>query len=497
MKINYFILVLVLFCVWSLKAFSQSDCETNPPVAPILTFVSVQPETGDTELRWTLSPSPDIAAYVIYTYRDPDGFPADTIWNPAATFYTFNNTSSKYYNVSYVVTAMRLPQCTSPFSNALTTIFTSASVDTCNSSILVSWNSYNPYPKAVTGYSLLSSVNGENFTELADISSGQTSYAINNFITDAEYCFIVRANLEGGLYSSSNMACLSTKMQRPPDWINADQTAVDPENGISLSFTVDPLSEITNFRLERKGGQTGDFEEIAQLHSTDGSVAFRDDLADINAVNYYRLSAINNCNIPVVYSNIASNIVLTLDSSGDELLLRWNKYESWSGNVSSYRLFIDTGQGFAERETIGSSDTSVTVRYSEIMYDVTGDKLCFFINAYETANPYGINGISKSSVACTFSVENITVPNVFTPNNDLINDLFRPVLSFTPVDYHLVISSRRGEVLFETRDFNSAWDGTVRGEPVPRGVCLWLLKLTTPSGRSISRTGTITLITNR
>ena len=91
-------------------------------------------------------------------------------------------------------------------------------------------------------------------------------------------------------------------------------------------------------------------------------------------------------------------------------------------------------------------------------------------------------------------IEKITVPNVFTPNNDLDNDLFKPVLSFTPKDYHLIISDRHGVTLFETRDFLEAWDGTKNGSPQPEGVCLWFLKVTTPSGKSISKTGTVTII---
>jgi gliding motility-associated-like protein len=92
------------------------------------------------------------------------------------------------------------------------------------------------------------------------------------------------------------------------------------------------------------------------------------------------------------------------------------------------------------------------------------------------------------------TIENITVPNVFTPDNDLINDLFRPVLSFTPKNYHLIISDRKGTVLFESADYLEEWDGSKKGNPQSETVCLWFLKVTTPSGKTISKTGTVTLI---
>jgi gliding motility-associated-like protein len=131
------------------------------------------------------------------------------------------------------------------------------------------------------------------------------------------------------------------------------------------------------------------------------------------------------------------------------------------------------------------------------MYEVTGSEVCFYISASETSNPNGVTGQSLSSLVCTVPTEIITVPNVFTPNNDLVNDFFRPVLSFTPMDYLLVISDRQGNILFETRDYSAAWDGSQNGNPQPQGVCLWFLKVTTPSGKSISKTGTITIINNR
>jgi hypothetical protein len=70
------------------------------------------------------------------------------------------------------------------------------------------------------------------------------------------------------------------------------------------------------------------------------------------------------------------------------------------------------------------------------------------------------------------------------------------VLTFTPSDYRLVIRSRQGKTLFETNDFMASWDGSDNGNPVPEGVYLWFLKIKTPEGKSISRSGTVTVVKN-
>jgi gliding motility-associated-like protein len=218
--------------------------------------------------------------------------------------------------------------------------------------------------------------------------------------------------------------------------------------------------------------------------------------ATVNEINYYRLSAINSCNNPLTVSNISSNIVLSLESKSDELNLSWNPYREWNGIISGYKLFIDTGNGFGEKAAIEGSDSLYTLDYRSIMYDVSSGDICMYLSASEVSNPYGINGMSNSPVVCTTPLEVITVPNIFTPNNDLVNDLFKPVLSFTPVEYHLIISDQHGSVLFETRDGNESWDGSRNGNPQPDGICLWFLKVITPSGKNLTRTGTLTILKN-
>lgn len=508
MNRKYSFIILTLFTFWSNSVYSQTYCTV--PLPPVLTSVTVQPETGHVELNWELSPSSGISAYLVYNYHDENGVPRgdilDTIWNPKETCYIVTSTSSKYFSSSYVVAAYRLPGtigvsnrfgCPSIFSNVLSTIFTTAIIDTCNNKIDISWNSYRSVPKKVTNYSILISVNGVNYTEASKAGSEKTIFSISNFTTDAEYCFLLKANIEGDLSSTSNKACLITKMQHPPGWINADYATVNADNKISLAFTIDPASEITHFMLERKRLPSGTFQEIANPISLNGSVVFTDNTAKTDSINYYRLSAINNCNNPVTISNLSSNIVLSLAKSDNDLKLSWNSYKRWMGSVSSYNILINTGKGFEEKAVIQSSDTTITLGYEELMYEVTGHEVCFYISAYETSNPYGITGQSHSSRKCILPTEIITVPNIFTPNNDLINDFFKPVLSFTPVEYHLIISDRQGKILFETRDYLDEWDGTQNGKYQPERVCLWFLKVITPSGKPISRTGTLTILNNR
>ena len=192
-------------------------------------------------------------------------------------------------------------------------------------------------------YQILVSKNGSPLTAMITVDSLSDSYVLTDFETDAKYCFAVRAELEGGSTSGSNESCIETKMQRPPQWINADYATVNSGNEILLSFKIDPSSEIKIFKLEKKTGPQGTFQEIYRSSSVSGSMLFNDSNADISKINYYRLSALNNCNTAVTWSNIASNIVLSLERNNDDIKLIWNPYKEWLGSVGSYRLFANTG----------------------------------------------------------------------------------------------------------------------------------------------------------
>jgi gliding motility-associated-like protein len=487
-------LVIVLYLLFTTLPPLSGQGDIIPPVTPVFSLVTVRPETGKTLLTWQSSTSPDVAGYVIYYFKNGEGFAIDTIHDAGATSYLNLGSFASYKTESYVVAAFDSSGNISPLSNELHTVFIVPLIDTCNKRITITWNSYNNSPKAITGFRILFSINNGPFAEAGTTPASSTSLTINNFTANSSYCFEVETLLNGGFSSFSNKGCILTGMQRAPDWINADYATVDEKNSINLSFTVDPLSEINSFRIERKRYDESNFQTIGQVETGARQIVYNDQSADGLKYYEYRLLAVNNCGNSVVTSNLCSNIVPFVQLAGNKVDIFWKAYRYWLGQVAGYKVFINTGDGYHEELSLPPSDTSCVINYASVMYNISGNSLCFKIVASETGNPYGISGETTSAAVCIDAVENITVPNAFTPNNDMINDFFKPVLSFTPLEYLLVITDLQNNLMFESKDFLESWDGKRNGAILPQGVYLWFLKTKAPSGKVISRSGTVTIL---
>lgn len=69
----------------------------------------------------------------------------------------------------------------------------------------------------------------------------------------------------------------------------------------------------------------------------------------------------------------------------------------------------------------------------------------------------------------------VFIPNAVYPNDDRLNDLFIKVLNFTPLEAVFSIYDRWGEMLYESKDLNAAWDCKVDGNTVPQDVYVYKL----------------------
>jgi|GEM_PF-888822 len=71
------------------------------------------------------------------------------------------------------------------------------------------------------------------------------------------------------------------------------------------------------------------------------------------------------------------------------------------------------------------------------------------------------------------------IPNVFTPDGDMYNEMFFPVFvsGLDIYDYHLMLFNRWGELVFESYDANYGWNGSYGGgELVDDGVYIWKME---------------------
>lgn len=71
------------------------------------------------------------------------------------------------------------------------------------------------------------------------------------------------------------------------------------------------------------------------------------------------------------------------------------------------------------------------------------------------------------------------IPNTFTPDGDEFNQNFTPVFTsgIDPTSYFLAVYNRWGELIFESHDVLTGWDGTYRGEVVPTGMYTWNIRV--------------------
>lgn len=123
---------------------------------------------------------------------------------------------------------------------------------------------------------------------------------------------------------------------------------------------------------------------------------------------------------------------------------------------------------------------------STIRFINDGDRFgCFAITAIDDAgNDSGstANESPLSQKVCLESCFTIRFPNVFTPNEDGINDFFLPISYNQVGDFQIDIYNRWGTRVYRANSLepfvNPGWDGTVEstGQPAPDGVYYYLAR---------------------
>src|SRR5258706_1951988 len=134
----------------------------------------------------------------------------------------------------------------------------------------------------------------------------------------------------------------------------------------------------------------------------------------------------------------------------------------------------------------GYSDTSQSVTHP---YTAVGKyQVCLYTtNTYNCADTL----CDSVDVRADFS---FYVPNAFTPNHDLVNEVFTPMgRSFQ--EYDLTIYDRWGTIIFRSKDIRFSWDGKLsNGDDAPTGMYIYNIDLRDLDGVKHNFIGNVALI---
>ncbi len=105
------------------------------------------------------------------------------------------------------------------------------------------------------------------------------------------------------------------------------------------------------------------------------------------------------------------------------------------------------------------------------------------------------HGCTKTDEVCVKVIKdwNVYIPNAFTPNGDIDNEVFIPV-GYGVEEIKLWIFDRWGHEIFRSNDQIIGWDGTNKGKVCPQDVYIYQAEIKTMSGKKVKRTGHVTLL---
>lgn len=174
----------------------------------------------------------------------------------------------------------------------------------------------------------------------------------------------------------------------------------------------------------------------------------------------------------------AMRLEVTADCQVERDTLRWSPVPGCeSDDIVGYNVYWAPflGDSLTLWREVNQPDDTVTIfNEDDVLGTIAG---CFVVTALDSLmpGPDGTlrrnEGVGRDTV-CVDNCPYYFLPNVFSPNEDGPNDVFRAYPWKFVDSVHVVIHNRWGELVFQTSDPEVGWDGTYleTGEDLPEGV---------------------------
>jgi len=185
-----------------------------------------------------------------------------------------------------------------------------------------------------------------------------------------------------------------------------------------------------------------------------------------------------------------------LNTANCELLtdsVSWIVDDSCASDLETVQIYFQAAGNDVYLQVASISGSANSYVYSATN-SIAG---CFYITATDSTG----NVSFSSDTICVDPCPLYELPNIFTPDNNGVNDLFHPILPYRDVkDVEMKIFNRWGALMFETTDPIINWNGKRNndGADAPEGVYFYICKVNQASTnteiKQILLKGTIQLL---
>jgi len=478
-----------------------------PPDPPVIVSVSVDTTTNQALITWEPNSQEDTYGHIIFQ-QDAFGnwFIVDTIYgyNNNSYFNLLSNagSGSEVYGVAaFDSCASGIPASpnTSPIGVEHNSIFLQATLDICARSIDLNWNNYINWSDNVMSYELYVSVNGAAPSLLSSLPAGDLSYTHAGLTTNSNYCYLIKAISVVGKEALSNKRCLTVVQPSAPAYLYTQAASVEIQNQVELRVLIDPLANLNSMEVERSDTPGGPWDMIGSFTPAGGAPEYYYDNTALTGEQayYYKLTAIDSCDRPVMETQESKTIFLSVTPDQARLvnLVQWSDYEGYDGAILGYNVYRGVNNVFNPTPIafVGIGPRFYEDNVESYVGSTADGEFCYYVEAVENVNSYGINELAKSNVACAVEIPLIFVPNAFMLGG--ANPTFKPVTSFIDIsEYEFTIYNRWNKLVFETDDVFDSWDGTYKGGRCREDVYVYILTYRDGNGSTRVQKGHVTLL---
>lgn len=341
-------------------------------------------------------------------------------------------------------------------------------------------------------YTLYRSRNGEPFQAYQQFNTYNLqvftdSNALANDVND--YCYVLSVTNRCGVESPwSDTLCSITVINDKTNYIRT--VSVENNNSVRMAWEDFPDGPYSVYHIYKRINSDGtQAAQITSLANYPGMEFHDYDVAVADASYCYTMINQDVCGNFSAVSNELCTILLNGRSEQFVHHLNWNEFMNWKGGTDHY---------ITERSdytVTGPFNPHLQVFQTSAMDNnlpVEGGVYAYRIRAMEGGGGYNEESLSNEIILSQAPLA--WVPNAFTPNRDGKNDGWGISTAYVE-NIELKLFNRWGQMVWETSDKTSRWDGTYNGTEAPQDVYYYRLTWDGYSNdKKFEKTGRVTLI---